>query len=282
VSGHRFIFVCGLQRSGTTMLAKYLAEHPSVSGHTGTPRWPDEGQYIQTVYPNDTYYGKAGRFAFRPDARLTEASPLVTDENRRKLLEEWSRYWDTSRPYLLEKSPPNIIRTRFLQAMFPDSYFIVLVRHPVPNALATQKWDPKTPPHRLIEHWLRAHELLADDLPHIRRVHVLRYEDLVADPDAVLGRAFAFLGLDDPGAGRPRAEGINIDNFKSDRTARTGVNERYLDAWRRGRRSPLRRPYYSFTERRYERRVRAFGYSMRDPRALPAPTVPLPGISAGA
>jgi hypothetical protein len=64
----------------------------------------------------------------------------VTPENRQKLFEEWSRYWDVSKPYLLEKSPPNLIRTRFLQAMFPSSYFVVLLRHPIPVALATQPW----------------------------------------------------------------------------------------------------------------------------------------------
>ena len=254
------------------MLYRYLAEHPEVSALSGTPRPAGEGQHVQTVYPADTWHGKAGRFAFRPEARFTEDSPLVTDENRRRLFEAWSRYWDTS--------PPNLIRTRFLQALFPESYFVVLLRHPIPNALATQKWDPHTKPHSLVEHWLRAHELFADDVPHVRRVHVLRYEDLVDDPDGELGRVFASLDLDDPSPGRPRAEGVNVDNFQSDRTLRTGVNGKLFKD-RRGRRRSAAWIYYEALERRYERRVRAFGYSLRDPAALPRPTRPLPGLSAG-
>jgi hypothetical protein len=276
---HRFVFVCGLQRSGTTMLYRYLAEHPEVSALSGTPRPAAEGQHVQTVYPADTWHSKAGRFAFRPEARFTDDSPLVTDENRRVLFEEWSRYWDTSRPYLLEKSPPNLIRTRFLQALFPESYFVVLLRHPIPNALATQKWDPHTKPHSLIEHWLHAHELFALDAPYLERAHVLRYEDLVADPDAELGRVFASLGLDDPSPGRPRGEGVNVDNFQSDRTLRTGVNDKYFEEWRRRRRSAAW-IYYEALERRYERRVRAFGYSLRDAAALPQPTSALPGLTS--
>ena len=48
---------------------------------------------------------------------------------------------DTGKEFLLEKSPPNIIRTRFLQAMFPNSYFINIKRHPIATSLATKKWS---------------------------------------------------------------------------------------------------------------------------------------------
>jgi hypothetical protein len=263
------------------MLYRYLDEHPDVSALAGTPRPANEGQHNQTVYPAETYHSKAGRFAFRPEARFTEDSPLVTAENRRRLFDEWSRYWDVSRPYLLEKSPPNLIRTRFLQAMFPRSYFVVLLRHPIPVALATQKWDPGTRPHSLIEHWLRAHELLVADVPHVERMHVVRYEELVDDPDRELARVFAFLGLDDPAPGRPRAGGLNRDNFQADRTLRTDVNDRYFDAWDARGRSLVRHVYREAVEWRYERRVRPFGYSLREPRALCPPTAPLPGLTAG-
>ena len=152
---------------------------------------------------------------------------------------------------------------RFLQALFPDSYFVALLRHPIPVTLATQPWGGDRDRTRLVEHWFRAHRLFVEDLPHLRRVHVVRYEDLVADPDAVLGRAFAFLGLEDAAAGRTKAEGVNVDNFEADRTLRTGVNDRYFAEWRapeaRARSAAL---YYTAIERRYERQARHFGYSL--------------------
>jgi len=274
---HRFVFVGGLQRSGTTMLYRYLEEHPEVSALSGTARDTNEGQHNQTVYPGEEWYGKGGRFAFRPEARFTEESPLVTPENATKLFEEWSAFWDLSRPYLLEKSPPNLIRMRFLQALFPDSYFVVLVRHPIPVTLATQPWGGDRT-DRLVAHWVRAHELFVEDLPHVRRVHTVRYEDLVSDPDAVLGRAFAFLGLEDVNAGRAKAEGVNADNFQADRTLRTGVNDKYFAEWRHRRRGLLPRAYYAAIERRYDRAARQFGYSLVQPETLRAPTLALPGL----
>jgi hypothetical protein len=259
------------------MLYRLLDEHPEVSGLSGTVQATNEGQHNQTVYPGDEYHGKGGRFAFRPEARFTETSPLVTPENARKLFEEWSRYWDVSRPYLLEKSPPNLIRTRFLQALFPDSYFVVILRHPIPVTLATQPWGGDRT-HALIEHWLRAHELFLEDVPQLRRVHILRYEELVAEPDAVLGRVFDFLGLEDPSPGRAGDEGVNTDNFAADRKLRTGVNGKYFEEWRDRRRSLLTRFYLDAVARRYERRARVFGYSLRDPFALRPPSAFMPGL----
>jgi Sulfotransferase family len=279
LDGHTFVFVGGLQRSGTTMLYRYLGEHPSVSALEGTPRPANEGQHNQSVYPADEHHSKGGRFAMRAEARLTDDSPLVSDANGRRLYEEWSRYWDTSAPYLMEKSPPNLIRMRFLQALFPDSYFLVIMRHPIAVTMATSRWG-KVKPHGLMQHWLRAHELMANDVPHIRRLHILRYEDLVADPDGVLGRAFAFLGLPDHGSGRERSEGLNTDNFMADRTLRTGVNGKYFNLWRTRQRDIVRRVYYDAIERRYQRPVRRFGYDLRRPGELHTPSLDLPGLSA--
>ncbi len=276
MENHRFVFVCGLQRSGTTMLYRYLSEHPEISKLEGTARPGNEGQHNQTVYPAAATHGRAGRFAFMSESRLTEASPLVTDANRQTLFQEWARFWDLERPYLMEKSPPNMIRTRFLQAMFPDSYFVVILRHPIAVSCATQKWSD-TRPHSLMKHWFAAHDIFAGDVPHLRRVHVVRYEDLVADPDGVLGGVFAFLDLDDFEAAREVADGVNADNFYADRTVRTGVNDKYFKEWDARRRTFARSAYIELVERVYERPANRYGYSLRHPQRLHPPTIELPG-----
>src|SRR5699024_3610721 len=49
---------------------------------------------------------------------------------------------------------------------------------------------------RLVEHWLRAHEVLMEDAPHIRKLHVIHYEDLVENPRAELQKVSRFLSLE--------------------------------------------------------------------------------------
>jgi hypothetical protein len=247
---HRFVFLAGLHRSGTTLLARLLAAHPEVSGFSDTGVPADEGQHLQPVYPVGKGWGGPGGFGFSPESHLTEESPLATEENGRALLDAWSPYWDLSRPVLLEKSPPNLLKTRFLQKLFPGSSFVVVLRHPIAVSLATAKWRRTRRYQRLVHHWLHCHDLFEADRPHLERVHVIRYEDLVREPDPVLRGVFEFLELEPIAPSEP---------------VEAGADERYFEQWRALKRDPRMRLYLALTALRYERRARRFGYRLFRP-----------------
>jgi hypothetical protein len=247
---HQFVFVAGLHRSGTTLLARLIAAHPEISGFSGTGAPADEGQHLQSVYPSDHEYGRPGRFGFAPEMHLTESSPLVSDESAQALFAEWSPHWDLSRPLLLEKSPPNLIKTRFLQALFPGSAFVVLIRHPIPVSIPTAKWRGTRRYDRMFEHWLRCHALFQADREHLDRVHVLTYEQLVRDPATELRRVFEFLGIE------PALPSESVD---------TEANAKYFRRWKELKRDPRMRAYLDLVSLRYELPVRAYGYSLLRP-----------------
>lgn len=252
VDSSRLVFVAGLHRSGTTPLSSLLAAHPEISGFHATGVKEDEGQHLQDVYPAAREFGGAGRFAMDPRSHLTEESELVTEDNARRLVAQWISHWDLDRRLLLEKSPPNLVRTRFLQALFPDARFVVVVRHPVVVALSTQKWaGPLAGLAPLLEHWIRAHEAFLTDVEHLRNVHVVKYERLVDDPAGTLAGVAEFLGLSrtiDPGA---------LDGHRSDA---------YVSRWTglTHARSPLTRRRVARLRGRFADRVRAFGYDFDD------------------
>jgi hypothetical protein len=250
VERHQFVFLAGLHRSGTTLLARLLAAHPEISGFSGTGVPADEGQHLQSVYPAGNAYGGPGRFGFAPESHLTEESQLVSEENATKLFEEWTPHWNRSRPVLLEKSPPNLLKTRFLQALFPGSAFVVIVRHPIPASIPTARWRGTRRYDRLFEHWLRCHALFEADRGQLARVYVLTYEQLVRDPAGVLTGIFDFLGLE-PIAPSERVEG--------------GANEKYFRQWNELKRDPRMRAYLDLVSLWYERRVRHYGYSLLSP-----------------
>ncbi len=196
MTGH--VFVGGLHRTGTSLVARCLSAHPDIAGFRDTSVWEDEGQHLQDVLPAARRLGGPGSFAFHPDAHLTESSEWAVDETREALLRTWGPLW-TPAPWKLEKSPPNLLRGRLLLRLFPTARFVFTTRHPLAVALATRRMALSRRRMDLVElvrHWCVAHELLREDLPALQgRAVVLRLEELAREPGR-LAEAFELLGLD--------------------------------------------------------------------------------------
>ncbi|MGB8914354.1 MAG: sulfotransferase [Candidatus Sulfotelmatobacter sp.] len=243
---HAFVFVGGLHRSGTTLLTHCIGEHPEASCFQNTNVSEDEGQHLQNVYPPAIRIGGPGSFGFSREAHLTEKSRLVRRDTRARLLDAWKPFWDCSKQVLVEKSPPNLIRARFLQAIFPDARFVMIVRHPIAVTEATQKWS-KTSLLSMLDHWVICHQYFLQDVSELRHVLLIQYEELVSNPAPVLERVFNFLGL------RPI-------NFLAE--IREGLNDRYFDQWETSQRNS------QICDRlaEIEPYANAFGYSVISPR----------------
>jgi hypothetical protein len=263
VEQHRFVFIGGLPRSGTTLLAAEIARSPGVANLEGIGPVADEGQYVQDVYATQQQSGGIDRFGYAPEMHLTEESPLASAASRLSLWEAWAPYWDTSAPILVEKTPSNLLKMRFLQAVFPGSSFVVVVRHPIAEAMALRGrgWS-RRPVGQLVDHWVHAHEVMVADLPFVERVVVVRYEDLVTRPAGVLGALQTFLDLDRVATGEePRRD----------------LNDRYLDDWRSGglrNRLANRR-----TVSRYGSAIGRYGYSFSSPLPTGPMSADLPALA---
>ncbi|MDF1728728.1 MAG: sulfotransferase [Sulfitobacter sp.] len=194
----RHVFVGGLHRSGTSLVAGLIAAHPEVTA-LHAPDVPEgEGVFVQGAIPHTAQHGIPGAFAFDPAQHMTEDHPLNRLETRMRLDRDWGPRFEQDKPWRLEKSPVNILRTRLYQQLFPMAHFVMVLRHPVAVARAMAKWSD-APLAELLRHWERAHSLLLADLPYLHAVHLVRYEDLVASPTLVRDRIFHFLALEPAG-----------------------------------------------------------------------------------
>lgn len=261
-NAHTLVFISGLHRSGTTQLHATMASHPEVGALLGTSAPHDEGQHLQDVYPTARRHGGPGRFALDPRSHLTEESPLVSQASARRLFEQWSRVWPLDRRVLIEKSPPNLIRMRFLQALYPEARFVVIVRHPVTVALATQKlatswWmrrvGRRAPIEATLAHWVAAHRLMLEDLPQVEHRHLLRWEDLCRDPSAQMAAVAAFVGIE------PRFEPLELAPTADDR---------YAAQWRALFRDPAQRRALAPALERGREVAGRFGYRIDDPTII--------------
>lgn len=191
----RYVFIGGVHRSGTTLLADCLEAHPEVRG---LPAWaaPEgEGAFLQGAIPHDALSGVPGRFALEHGARMVEGGPYDRLDVRDRMRADWDLWYPTGGLWRVEKSPVNLLRARLYQQLFPACQFVFVLRHPLAVARATAKWSDAGEA-ALLAHWEAAHAALIEDLPRLHNWMVLRLEDLCADPERELARAFAFLRLD--------------------------------------------------------------------------------------
>lgn len=250
-----FIFLAGHHRSGTSLLHQILRAHPEISGFHGTGVPEDEGQHLQTVFEPARTFGGPGKYIFDPNSRMDETRVLATAESASTIFNQWQQHYDAGCAYYIEKSPPNLVRTRFLQALFPNSRFVVMFRHPLPVSIATEKWSGTTW-EQLVQHTLLGYEIFVRDMPKLNRVFVLRYEDFVSDPQNEIDRIYEFLELEPVPIGR---------------VVTTGLNDVYFSRWERRKQEVLDGPAGMVGDE-LERRANRLGYSIfRYRERLPCP-----------
>src|SRR5713226_319453 len=105
----KYVFVCGLPRSGTSVLVRNVGRLENCTGFGNTGVLEDEGQFLQDVYPTASEHGGDGRFGFDPRMHLTETSDLLTPENVASLRASWHPHWDKSKTIFVEKTPGNLL-----------------------------------------------------------------------------------------------------------------------------------------------------------------------------
>lgn len=199
----KWVFIVGCYNSGTTLLSEVLASHDKIGS------LPTEGHFLTDQFPSEYDIGISRMWMMREDLyRLSEddEGPDVT-----RLKKEWAmRMSNRSKPVLLEKSPQNGARCRWLQKHFENAYFIGVVRngYAVAEGISRKanpecqvgKWAINTS----AKQWRISNEVLSNDAEHLKNFMWTRYEDFTEDPEREVSRILHFLELD-------KEEGINVE-----------------------------------------------------------------------
>ena len=189
----RVVFICGLHRSGTSLLEHHLSARYQVARLRA--RVPEnEGQFLQDVFPLEQPYGGPGHFAFYPQMSWGPVGdPEEAHAIRARILTTWAPWIDGGSEILVEKSPPNLTRIPYLRSVFPGARFVVWTRDPRAVSLSTKRWTASALP-LLMMHWnaayMRAVECLEEDCI------LASYESFCDAPERALKRIAEFCELE--------------------------------------------------------------------------------------
>jgi len=184
----KWVFILGCYNSGTTLLHKLLAAHPDIGS------MPNEGQFYTNQLPGGAKFNLPRLWAMKPELfYINESSEPDIDPQRLK--KEWAWFYnDSRRKVLIEKTILNAARSRWLQKHFRNSHFVVIFR----NGYAVAEGIHRKEQHTIetaATQWTVSNRILLDDLNHLQRKLVLKYEDLVKNPSLEMNKITDFLGL---------------------------------------------------------------------------------------
>ena len=191
----KWVFLVGCYNSGTTLLSKILGTHPQIDA------LPVEGQYLTDQFPSDHEIGLSRMWTQREDLyRLTEKD---TGPDANRIKREWGMRLSGARQIILEKTPANAARTRWLQENFENAHFVGIVRNGYASSEGIVRkarpihskdgWTIRQAAHQ----WARSNEILISDSNHLSNFIWSKYEDLTESPEKEISRILEFLGITD-------------------------------------------------------------------------------------
>jgi hypothetical protein len=213
------IFIVGVQRSGTTLLAAMLAAHSRMScgpethffrrllkndaGRLCNPQtWPRAAvefvcSITHTSYQDDREKLLLEKYRLTPDqieAYLANKEPLI-DNILSSVTEQYMLNMGKCR--WVEKTPDHIKSLDMIRKYFPQSPIIRIIRDPRDVAISMQRvpWGARSYFEGLL-FWKHLDAKSADFFTNDSLCYTLRYEDLVTTPQRELGALCHFIGED--------------------------------------------------------------------------------------
>ncbi len=191
---HDPIFVVGMLRSGSTLVEQILASHSAVEA---TSELHHIAQLAHGLGPWEKQNGKRSY----PEA-VAALSPGELKALGERYLARAKQHRRLGRPYFIDKMPNNFVHIGFIQLILPHAKIIDVRRDPRACRWScfTQHFARGMPYLYSLEDIERYYADYADLVAHYdavlpERVYRVRYEDLVANPEAEIRRLLSHCGL---------------------------------------------------------------------------------------
>jgi hypothetical protein len=185
---HTWIFIVACNNSGTSLLQSILQNTNQIS------TMEHEGQRYTKMLGRATKKGYERVWSeYLDELRLTDKDSL---EDLPRLIHDWMR--ELSNPLknmIVEKTTANSVRMLWLQAAFPNSRFIGLVRNGYAVIEGIRRKGEKSV-ERGARHWNIVNKIMLEDSKKLNHYFPLKYENLVDKSEDTIKELADFIGID--------------------------------------------------------------------------------------
>ena len=172
---HQHLFILSSPFCGSTLLNEIISSSNNVSCNNNVGL--REGQHLPIA--KDILFTKD---RWDPNKEI----------NWGKIHHIWNRYWNKSKPILLEKSPPNICRAEKIQEEFMKGKFICLVRSPYAQIEGEMR-RYKTKAKEAAELSIQYLKYQKRNIEQLKDTLLISYEELTQNTDTIKESIITFL-----------------------------------------------------------------------------------------
>ena len=100
---------------------------------------------------------------------------------------EWEKYWDVTKPILLEKSPCSIVRADVLEHEFEPAFFVILYRNPYAHCegiMRRNNWGPV----KAAQFALKCLRFQRKNMNQLKNAISFSYEEMSEHPDQIISK----------------------------------------------------------------------------------------------
>lgn len=177
------IFIVGCQRSGTTLLRLMLDSHPGISCGPETRFLEDLAKITTENWQRLSHFGFTKQYWLQSIAGFFDG--VQSEYARRRGKARWA-----------DKTPRYALSLDFIDQLFPTCQVVHVVRDGRDVVVSHRHRFGYVPAVKAAEKWPRYIAAARTSGARLgpKRYHEVRYEELVADPEATMRRLLAFLG----------------------------------------------------------------------------------------
>jgi hypothetical protein len=207
------IFFCiGCQKSGTTLLARVLDQHPNIACiwesyalvpqgkpsimNPNSDAWKKHGFNEEEVLRWNSIWRKKPTFLDRTIRRLSGRNILKERQFRSTMSSAFSIFSEHCNAHVVgDKWPGYINHINILTNVFPNAKFIYNVRDPRGIWNSAQSFKGRKKGDKILAEMLQKDRIIS---PYLNQPNFfyLRYEDLIFQPELTCKNLYQFLGCD--------------------------------------------------------------------------------------